>query len=124
MSYRYAEDTPVVLKNLSFSVKQGEKIGVVGRTGCGKSTLTLGLFRLLDVCENNGIGRVSFDETDISGIGLNFLRKKIVMIPQDPLLFSGTIRSNIDPMEERTDEEVADCLKKIGLWEKLSSNVS
>lgn len=46
------------------------------------------------------------------------------MIPQDPLLFSGTIRSNIDPMEERTDEEVAECLKKIGLWEKLESNVS
>ena len=63
-----------------------------------------------------------FDETDISSIGLKHLRHSVAMIPQDPLLFSGTIRSNIDPYGNHTDEEIADCLKKVMIWDEIKEN--
>lgn len=124
ISFRYKENLPTVIKNISFDIASKQKIGVFGRTGSGKSTLTLGLLRILETCQDQdgNEGKIMFDETDISQIGLKFLRHSIAMIPQDPLLFSGTIRSNIDPYDEKTDEEVADCLKKVMIWEDIKDN--
>ena len=81
------------------------KIGVVGRTGSGKSTLTLGLLRILEISKNEdeSIGHIDMDKVDIGNIGLHCLRHKVTMIPQDPTLFTGTVRSNIDPFNLYSD---------------------
>ncbi|KAI8372497.1 hypothetical protein BD560DRAFT_446485 [Blakeslea trispora] len=105
---RYAPELDPVLHHVSFSSKPHEKIGIVGRTGSGKSTMALSLFRLI---EADG-GSISIDGIDISKIGLHDLRSKITIIPQDAVLFSGTIRSNIDPFDEHTDEEVWESLER------------
>ncbi|XP_061612365.1 ATP-binding cassette sub-family C member 3 isoform X4 [Phyllopteryx taeniolatus] len=101
-SVRYREGLDLVLKNLSLSVKGGEKVGIVGRTGAGKSSMTLCLFRLLEAAE----GEISIDDVKISEIGLHDLRSKLTIIPQEPVLFSGTLRMNLDPFEKYSDEEV------------------
>lgn len=107
----YAPDLPPVLKGISFSVKNNERIGVIGRTGAGKSSLTLALFRFLD----SRAGSVFIDGIDISKIKLSSLRSRLAIIPQDPVLFSGTIRSNLDPFDEHTDDELRDCLSRVHL---------
>ncbi|UNI23458.1 hypothetical protein JDV02_009276 [Purpureocillium takamizusanense] len=107
----YAPDLPPVLKGISFSVKNNERVGVIGRTGAGKSSLTLALFRFLDSRE----GSVLIDGLDISKIKLSSLRSRLAIIPQDPVLFSGTIRSNLDPFNEHTDDELRDCLSRVHL---------
>ena len=84
---RYSSDTPLVLKKLSFNIKAGEKIGVVGRTGAGKSTLSLAFFRILQFEE----GTIFIDGVDISKIGLRDLRSRLTIIPQDPILFEGIL---------------------------------
>ncbi|KAI9506364.1 P-loop containing nucleoside triphosphate hydrolase protein, partial [Coemansia spiralis] len=108
-----AEYTPgvPVLHDISFSVKHGEKIGVVGRTGAGKSTLSLALLRFV---EASG-GRIVLDGIDISKIGLEDLRRNVTIIPQDPVLFNGTIRFNLDPFNEYPDEIVWDALRRTHL---------
>ena len=111
----YAEDLDPVLKGISFSVKNNERIGVVGRTGAGKSSLTLALFRFL---EPRG-GKVMVDGLDISKIDLHSLRSRLAIIPQDPVLFSGTIRSNLDPFDNYTDAELRECLGRAHLTESL-----
>ncbi|KAL7279088.1 hypothetical protein ACG7TL_006926 [Trametes sanguinea] len=105
---RYRPGLPFVLKGLSMQVKGGEKIGVVGRTGAGKSTLMLALFRIIELTS----GSITIDGIDISKIGLKDLRSKISIIPQDPLLFSGTIRSNLDPFDLYTDAQLWDALRR------------
>lgn len=107
----YAPDLPPVLKGVSFTVNGNERIGVIGRTGAGKSSLTLALFRFLEARE----GTIMIDGVDISKIKLSTLRSRLAIIPQDPVLFSGTIRSNLDPFNERTDEELRDCLSRVHL---------
>ncbi|KAL2155016.1 hypothetical protein VTH82DRAFT_3692 [Thermothelomyces myriococcoides] len=107
----YASDLPPVLKGLSFSVNRNERIGVVGRTGAGKSSLTLALFRFLEARS----GSIHIDGLDISKIRLHDLRSRLAIIPQDPVLFSGTIRSNLDPFDHHTDEELRDCLERVHL---------
>ncbi|KAK2594786.1 hypothetical protein QQS21_007473 [Conoideocrella luteorostrata] len=107
----YADDLPPVLKGVSFDVKNNERIGVVGRTGAGKSSLTLALFRFLEARS----GQVLIDGVDVSKIRLHDLRSRLAIIPQDPVLFSGTIRSNLDPFEDCTDEELKDCLSRVHL---------
>ncbi|KAL9479999.1 hypothetical protein ACSS6W_004785 [Trichoderma asperelloides] len=107
----YAEDLPPVLKGVSFNVKNNERVGVIGRTGAGKSSLTLALFRFLEARS----GTVLIDGVDISKIDLHSLRSRLAIIPQDPVLFSGTVRSNLDPFNERTDEELHESLHRVHL---------
>uniref|UniRef100_A0AAY4DZE4 ATP-binding cassette, sub-family C (CFTR/MRP), member 3 n=1 Tax=Denticeps clupeoides TaxID=299321 RepID=A0AAY4DZE4_9TELE len=101
-SVRYREGLDLVLRDLSLQVKGGEKIGIVGRTGAGKSSMTLCLFRLLEAAA----GDITIDDVKISEIGLHDLRTKLTIIPQEPVLFSGTLRMNLDPFEKYTDEDV------------------
>lgn len=90
---RYTDDGPDILKNVSFKIKAGERIAIVGRTGSGKSTTVLCLLRFVHVTS----GKIFIDGLDISQIALHDLRKEVTMIPQEPVLFSGTVRSNLDP---------------------------
>ncbi|KAL3697299.1 hypothetical protein R1sor_011375 [Riccia sorocarpa] len=113
LKLRYRPETPLVLKGISLSIEGGHKIGVVGRTGGGKSTLILALFRIVEAAE----GRIIIDGLDISTLGLNDLRSRLSIIPQDPALFSGTVRSNIDPLGKHTDEEIWGALGKCQLSE-------
>ncbi|KAL9964378.1 hypothetical protein ACROYT_G028009 [Oculina patagonica] len=99
---KYREGLPLVLKQINCDIKPGEKIGIVGRTGAGKSTLTLALFRIL---ERAG-GRIIVDGVDIAKIGLQDLRSRLTIIPQDPVIFSGNLRLNLDPFDSHTDEEL------------------
>ena len=107
----YAPDLPPVLKGLSFKVARNERIGVVGRTGAGKSSLTLSLFRFLEASQ----GSIYVDGLDISRLKLHALRSRLAIIPQDPVLFSGTVRSNLDAFDEHTDSELRDALERVHL---------
>jgi ABC-type multidrug transport system fused ATPase/permease subunit len=107
---RYRPDTELVLKNLNFTISAGEKIGVVGRTGSGKSTLCLALFRLLEP----SAGTIFIDNIDITQVGLKKLRSSLTIIPQDPSLMDGTLKYNIDPFNNYTDEKIKAVLNKIG----------
>ncbi|KAL4508323.1 hypothetical protein ABPG72_003627 [Tetrahymena utriculariae] len=118
VSYRYREETPIVLKNINLSIKANEKIGVIGRTGSGKSTLTLGLLRILELVDEEN-SRIVLNGQNIAKLGLNQLRSNVSMIPQDPVLFQGTIRSNVDPFDIYTDTQIIDALKKVQLWDTL-----
>lgn len=101
-STRYRPNLDLILKNIDLHIKPREKIGIVGRTGAGKSSLTLALFRIIEAAE----GRIIIDGVPINEIGLYDLRHKLSIIPQDSQLFEGTIRENIDPMNEYSDEEI------------------
>ncbi|KAJ5731311.1 uncharacterized protein N7483_005819 [Penicillium malachiteum] len=107
----YAPDLPPVLKGLSFTVEKNQRVGVVGRTGAGKSSLTLALFRFLEAQQ----GKILIDGLDVSTIKLHDLRSRLAIIPQDPVLFSGTIRSNLDPFDEYSDTELNDALARVHL---------
>ncbi|KAJ3075759.1 hypothetical protein HDU98_006997 [Podochytrium sp. JEL0797] len=113
---RYAPTLPIVLDNVSFSVGNRQKIGIVGRTGSGKSSLMQALFRMVEPSS----GKIIIDGVDISKIGLADLRSKIAIIPQDPVVFSGTFRSNMDPFSEHSDSELWDALARAGLKPKVS----
>ncbi|PSR83534.1 hypothetical protein PHLCEN_2v5688 [Hermanssonia centrifuga] len=108
---RYAPDLPDVLHNLSFDIKPGEKVGVLGRTGSGKSTLALSFFRFVEPTE----GRILIDGLDISKIGLTDLRSKLTIIPQDPTILSGTLRSTLDVFHEYDDKEIYEALRRVHL---------
>ncbi|CAK7230583.1 hypothetical protein SBRCBS47491_007634 [Sporothrix bragantina] len=116
----YAPDLPPVLKGLTFGVERNQRVGVVGRTGAGKSSLTLALFRFLEARS----GGIHIDGIDISKIKLHDLRSRLAIIPQDPVLFSGTIRSNLDPFDTHTDEELKDCLDRVHLTSSRASSAA
>lgn len=83
--------------------------------------MTLGFLRILEICENKdgSLGNITMDETDIANMGLHYLRHSVAIIPQDPLLFSGSFRSNIDPFNKVSDEKIMECMKKVDLWEHI-----
>ncbi|EIW54849.1 ATP-binding cassette transporter [Trametes versicolor FP-101664 SS1] len=108
---RYAPDLPNVLHNLNFEIRPGEKVGVLGRTGSGKSTLALSFFRFVEPTE----GRILIDGLDISKIGLTDLRSKLTIIPQDPTILSGTLRSTLDVFGEYQDAEIYEALRRVHL---------
>lgn len=108
---RYRVGAPLALQGLDLHIAGGEKVGVVGRTGAGKSSMTAVLFRLVE-CE---AGRVVIDDIDIASIGLHTLRKAISMIPQEPIVMDGTIRYNLDPFGQHGDKELLDALQLAGL---------
>lgn len=112
---RYANHLPFVLKGISFDVAAGSKVGIVGRTGSGKSTLFQTLFRFIELEE----GQLFIDGIDIAGVPLERLRRSMAVIPQDPTLFMGTVRNNLDRYNEYSDEEVRKVLQHTGLWETI-----
>ncbi|KAJ3368154.1 hypothetical protein HDU91_000820 [Kappamyces sp. JEL0680] len=116
LSYPSRPDV-LILKKLGFSVNAGEKVGVIGRTGSGKSTLMTALFRIVDLKE----GSIVIDGVDIARLGLDTVRKAIQIIPQEPVLFSGTIRENLDVESLYPDEDIWSVLERIGLKEYVSS---
>ena len=120
ISIRYSPDTPDVLKGVSFHIKPHEKVAVVGRTGAGKSTLSLAFFRILPLSG----GSIVIDGEDIGKMGLFDLRSRLTIIPQDPILFSGSLRSNLDPLNERSDQEIWDALKRVNLLDSLQTQSS
>jgi len=104
---RYSAHTPTVLKGVTLEIKPAEKIGIVGRTGSGKTSLLMSFFRLLEPES----GHITIDGINISTLGLSDLRSRIAIIPQEPVLFMGTIRSNLDPFNKHTDDELWDALE-------------
>ena len=107
---RYYENEDPVLKNLNFTIDQSDKIGVVGRTGAGKSSIVTALFRLIEY-----EGKILIDNIDCKSIGLHDLRGRISIIPQEPILFNGTVRSNLDPIGLFDDHKLWAALKAVQL---------
>ncbi|ODV97104.1 hypothetical protein PACTADRAFT_48860 [Pachysolen tannophilus NRRL Y-2460] len=114
VSLAYRPGLPLVLNNISFSVKAGEKIGICGRTGAGKSSIMTALYRLAELAN----GEINIDGINIAKIGLNSLRSKLSIIPQDPVLFRGNIRKNLDPFNKHNDDELWGALRRSGLIEE------
>ncbi|KAF9893974.1 hypothetical protein FE257_008945 [Aspergillus nanangensis] len=114
---RHASHLPPVLDNVSFTVPPNTRVGVVGRTGAGKSSLGLALFRFLDASS----GRILIDDIDISQIPLEPLRRRLAIIPQCPALFRGNVRSNLDPFDEHDDSVLLAALQAVGWQEKVTS---
>lgn len=109
VSVKYAKHLPTILKNISFSLESGTSLGVVGRTGSGKSTLIQAILRFCDV-----EGEILIDGVNITKIPISALREIVAVIPQTPFIFSGTVRENLDPFKLHTDVEVYNTLEKIG----------
>lgn len=117
LTLKYRPDLRPVLDRLSVRLRPAEKIGIVGRTGAGKSTLTLALFRIVEAAG----GSVWIDGVDIGSIGLRDLRSRLAIIPQDPVLFAGTLRSNLDPFNKATDDELWSHLDRVHLRDKVAA---
>jgi len=111
---RYRPELPRVLKGLNLKIPGNSKVGIVGRTGAGKSTLLTALMRIVEVES----GEIFIDGINTRKLGLEKLRSKIAVIPQDPVLFSGTIKTNLDPFEEHSNERLENVLERVGLMKK------
>ena len=108
---RYRPDLPAVLKDLTFHIKSHEKVGICGRTGCGKSTLMLALYRIVEPSS----GSIKIDGVEVTGIGLYDLRSRLSLVPQDPVIFTGSLRSNLAPFGDQTDGAMWQALRQAGL---------
>ncbi|XP_060758138.1 multidrug resistance-associated protein 1 isoform X2 [Neoarius graeffei] len=124
---RYRQDLELAIQDINVTIEGGEKVGIVGRTGAGKSSLTLGLFRIIEAAQ----GEICIDGVNIAELGLHELRSRITIIPQDPVLFSGSLRMNLDPFNGYSDEEVWKALELAhlksfvsGLQDKLNHECS
>lgn len=116
-STRYRRELGLVLKKLNLDIKAGERIGVVGRTGAGKSSMTLALFRIIEAAE----GKIMIDGIDVSQIGLKDLRSAIAIIPQDPQLWEGTLRENLDPTGRSDDAALWKALGQANMKDHVQS---
>ncbi|KAJ3748238.1 multidrug resistance-associated ABC transporter [Lentinula raphanica] len=116
---RYAPELPNVLHTLNFEIRPGEKVGILGRTGSGKSTLALSFFRFVEATE----GRIIIDDIDIAKVGLTDLRSRLTIIPQDPTILSGTLRSTLDVFDEYEDVEIFEALRRVHLIPSSDSAV-
>ena len=110
----------MILKEVSAKIEARERVGIAGRTGSGKSSLTLALFRIVELQR----GHILIDGLDIRNVGLHTLRKAMTMIPQDPVLFQGSLRYNLDPCDLHTDEEIATVMKDVGLEVDMAREVN
>ncbi|KAF9898235.1 Multidrug resistance-associated protein 1, partial [Linnemannia zychae] len=110
-SVRYREGLDLVLKDVNVTIQPGERVGIVGRTGAGKSSITLALFRIIEAAQ----GSIIIDGIDISTLGLHELRSRLTIIPQEPFLFGDTIRLNLDPFGKHTDTEIWASLESASL---------
>merc|ERR1719198_124271 len=113
LSLKYESSPKLVVERMSFTVPARSSVGVVGRTGAGKSTLALALLRILEAHE----GSLSIDGVDLSTIGLEDVRKGIAIVPQDPVLFNGTVRFNLDPFDAYDDATLRSALDRVQLTE-------
>ena len=113
LSLRYRPSLPLALNRISFDLKHGAKVGVVGRTGSGKSTLMVALFRLIQPCD----GSMIIDEQNVTDVAVDSLRRQMAIIPQDPAMFQGILRDNLDPYGEFSDQEVRKAIYQVGLSE-------
>jgi ABC-type multidrug transport system fused ATPase/permease subunit len=120
VSARYRENLDLVLKDVSFKVNGGEKVGVCGRTGAGKSSVTMVLYRIIEAAE----GQVLIDGVDVAKIGLHDLRSRLAIIPQDSQCFEGTLRENLDPTGRATDAELWTVLEQAKLKAHVETMVS
>ena len=114
---RYRPNLPLVLKQISCTIPAGSTVGICGRTGSGKSSLFASLFRLVEPAE----GSILIDDVDTSKLGLSYLRSKLAIIPQDPVLFVGNIRMNLDPFDNYTDGEIWDALKLCNMSQAINT---
>lgn len=122
VNIRYRKGLPLVIKDLSFEVHAHEKVGVLGRTGSGKSTLILSLMRIIEMAEddeNIPQGKILIDGIDIASLGLNHVRRAVSIIPQDPFLLEGSLKFNVDPESLFTDKQIIEILKTTNLWDTI-----
>eukprot|EP01083_Nonionella_stella_P195222 719309_1 len=118
LKMRYRKDLDLVLNGLSVEILPGEKVGIVGRTGAGKSSLLLALFRLVEPTHDS---LIEIDDVNCLNLGLKDLRSSLSIIPQEPVLFSGTLKFNLDPFNEKSENEIWDVLRKCELYNFINS---
>ena len=115
---RYRPNCEIALKDISLDIKSGEKIGIVGRTGSGKSSLTLGMLRVVEALG----GKITVDGVDISKISLKKLRRSISIVPQEPFLLEGTLKENLDPLNIYSEKEIMDVLGQVKLFDMMEAS--
>ena len=111
----YRPDTPEILKNINVEIIPGEKVAIVGRTGCGKSSMVLSISRILETNH----GQIMIDDVDIQNVELDYLRQSITIVPQESFIIEGNLRDNIDPLNKYTDEEILEVMDDFGIFKKM-----